>query len=68
MVSNIEHTSKLGTETLEGFIGHLKTGTGVRLPVKLDFTGEKVNDLYSPIRKGGKLAFALPGGGEIFEP
>lgn len=58
-------TSRLGTETRDGFIRHLKTETGLRCPVKLDFNSERVNDLYSPLRKKGNLVFALPGGSEM---
>ena len=68
MVYEGGHTSKFGTETREGFIRHRKTETGISLPVKLDFDSEKVDNIYFPLRKGGRLVFALPGGGEILEP
>ena len=55
------HTSKFGTETREGFIYHRKTDSGIRLPVKLDFDSEKIENVYSPLRKEGRLVFALPG-------
>ncbi len=60
-----DYTSKLGTETRDGFIRHLKTETGLRCPVKLDFNSERVNDLYFPLRKKGNLVFVLPGGREM---
>lgn len=63
-----EHTSKLGTDTREGFIEHQKTEGGLRLPVKIDFNSERIANIYFPLRREGKLVFALPGGGEILEP
>lgn len=63
-----EHTSKFGTKTREGFIDHRKTDEGIRLPVKLDFASEKIEDTYFPLRRGGRLVYAAPGGGEILEP
>lgn len=62
------HTSKFGTNTRQGFIHHRKTESGIRLPVKLDFDSERIEDIYFPLRRGGRLVFALPGGGEILEP
>jgi hypothetical protein len=67
MIAEYEHTSKFGTNTRQGFIYHLKTEEGIRLPVKLDFNSEKIENTYFPLRKDGKLVFALPGGGEILE-
>lgn len=61
-------TSKFGTNTRQGFIDHRKTEDGLRLPVKLDFDSEKIEDTYFPLRRGGRLVFALPGGGEFLEP
>ena len=68
MVYESTHTSKVGTETRQGFIYHQKTESGVRPPVKLDFNSEKIDNIYFPLRKRGRLVFALPGGGEILEP
>jgi hypothetical protein len=62
------HTSKLGTNTREGFIYHRKTTSGARLPVKIDFNSERIDDTYFPLRRNGRLVFALPDGGEILEP
>jgi hypothetical protein len=42
IVAENEHTSKFGTNTRQGFIYHLKTEEGIRLPVKLDFNSEKL--------------------------
>ncbi len=62
------HTSKLGTNTREGFIYHRKAEGGARLPVKIDFASEKIEDTYFPLRRNGRLVWALPDGGEILEP
>lgn len=62
------HTSKIGTNTRQGFIHHLVTDDGIRLPVKLDFDSERIEDTYFPLKRGGRLVFALPGGGEFLEP
>ena len=63
-----ENTSKFGTETREGFINHYKDNSGWRLPVKLDFNSERIDNTYFPLRREGRLVFALPGGGEMMEP
>lgn len=56
-----------GTETLAGFIPYLPFGN-LLLPVKLDIVrGGKVRQmegLQPPLRRGGFLVFALPGGGD----
>lgn len=44
------------------------TDEGIRLPVKLDFSSEKIEDTYFPLRRGGRLVYATPGDGEILEP
>ena len=69
-MKNVENgrTSKFGTNTREGFIDHLNTKDGIRLPVKLDFSSEKIEELYFPLKRDGRLVFALPCGGEILEP
>ena len=56
-----EVTSKKGTDTSEGFIQHL-IHNGNRLPVKLDFSADKKDGLYPPLRLDGKLVYALPEG------
>lgn len=68
MIDDRTHTSKFGTNTRQGFIDHLVTDDGIRLPVKLDFDSERIEDTYFPLRKEGRLVFALPGGGEFLEP
>lgn len=56
-----------GTETLAGFIPYLPFGN-LLLTVKLDIPrGGKVwqmEGLQPPLRRGGFLVFALPGGGD----
>jgi hypothetical protein len=68
MIDDRTHTSKFGTNTRQGFIDHLVTDDGVRLPVKIDFDSERIEDTYFPLKRGGRLVFALPGGGEFLEP
>ena len=68
IIAENAHTSKFGTKTREGFVYHLKTDEGIRLPVKLDFDSERIEDTYFPLRRNGRLVFATPGGGEILEP
>lgn len=46
-----QFTSKKGTQTREGFINHKKIKNGLRLPVKIDFNSEKIDDLFLPLRK-----------------
>lgn len=55
-----------GTETTEGFIPHARVvyADGVlSAPIKLDDAGMRV--LCAPLRRDGKLVYALPGGGEV---
>lgn len=57
-----------GTETTEGFIPHLRIiyADGVlNAPVMLDVPKRGTRVLCAPQRRGDKLVYALPGGGEI---
>ncbi len=64
------HQYSYATPTQEGIIPH-KAFKSFRLPVKLDFSQKYIiNDgqsLYAPLRRNGRLVFALPGGGEYVE-
>lgn len=62
------------THTTEGVIPHLivdAAGKRILAPVKLDFDREPrwmpkyQTTLRAPLRRDGKLVFALPGGGEV---
>lgn len=54
-----------GTHTSEGIISHRPHPLGFFMPVKLDFkAGKDVYGKFNPLRYGGRLVFALPGGGD----
>lgn len=54
-----------GTHTSEGVISHRPHELGFLMPVKLDFkAGKAINNTFRPLRYGGRLVFALPGGGD----
>ena len=66
------------TETSEGLISHLQLVTElgvIRCPVKLQAdadgeirikeSGSEVSRRPAPMRRGGRLVYALPGGGEV---
>ncbi len=52
-----------GTVTSEGVILHRKHDQGFMAPVKIAGMPESGKD-PAPLRKDGKLVYALPGGGE----
>lgn len=56
------------TETTEGIISH-KLYRGIRMPVKLDLSvkNSRAQGTYPPIRRDGKLVYAMPGGLEFVE-
>jgi len=59
-------TSFGGTETTVGFIPHATVVYGdavIQAPVKLDVP--KRGGLRAPLRRDGKLVYALPGGEEL---
>lgn len=61
------NTQAGGTITEEGFIPHLRY-EGMDCPVKLYVDASSVRnllELQEPMRRKGKLVYALPGGGEI---
>lgn len=54
------------TVTDEGVIDHFKHPSGILLPVKVrvkDDSRKEIEKPPSPIRRDGKLVYALPGGG-----
>lgn len=62
-----DYTEKFGTETADGWYDHAKlSGPGgtALAPVKLDFS-QRFDMGYKPLRRGIKVVYALPGGGEI---
>lgn len=68
-----EYTEKFGTETADGWYDHAKINLGgvgdhkvttIMAPVKLDFS-QRYENGYKPLRRGNKVVYALPGGGEI---
>lgn len=63
-----------GTITKEGIVPHLLVKHGslsFLAPVKLDFSQQPAwivkqqGTFHAPLRRDGRLAFALPGGGEV---
>jgi len=61
-------TSFGGTETAAGFIPHATVVYGdtvVHAPVKLDAPKRGGCGLRAPLRRDGKLVYALPGGEEL---
>jgi len=63
------HTTSFGgTETTVGFIPHATVVYGdtvIHAPVKLDVPKRGGCGLRAPLRRDGKLAYALPGGEEL---
>lgn len=63
-----QRTEKFGTETADGWYNHIKLPRGVEVsflaPVKLDFS-KRYDEGYKPLRRGSRVVYALPGGGEI---
>ena len=37
----------------------------LKCPVKLDFSSEKINNLFHPLKRDGNLVYAFPGGKEF---
>lgn len=66
-MSNHDRTYAFITVTDEGVIDHFKHPSGILLPVKVRVKNDSKEELGkypSPIRRGGKLVYALPGGGD----
>lgn len=54
------------TRTSEGYIPHRRHPMGFFMPVKLDLDmRNRHHGLCPPLRRDGRLVYALPGGGEF---
>lgn len=54
-----------GTETAEGYIPHFLRGDGLVCPVKLCVNPLTAKFPQPPMRRNGRLVYALPGGGSF---